>query len=896
VKQLLDHGLITHSHSPFASPVLLVKKKDGSWRFCIDYRKLNAITIKNKFPMPIIEEILDELQGSKVFTKLDMRSGYHQVRMLPTDEHKTAFKTHQGHYQFKVMPFGLTNAPATFQCIMNQVLQPFLRQFVLVFLDDILIYSKSIEDHIHHLQKVLETLRTHQLYLKASKCSFAQQSIDYLGHIISAEGVSTDPAKTQAMLHWPVPTSFTELRAFLGLTGYYRKFVQNYGILAKPLTVLLRNKQFQWNEQANTAFHQLKQAMITTPVLALPNFQAQFTVETDACIDGVGAVLMQNGQPIAYLSKALGDKHKNLSIYEKEFLALIMAVDKWRHYLQRQEFIILTDHRSLAYLSDQHLHSDLQKKAMTKLMGLQFKIKYRKGKENMAADALSRVAHMLAIQSISLVQPQWIQEVLNSYATDPHAQQLITQLLVSSPDANGYSLHQGLIKLHDLIWIGHNSALQTKLIAACHSSALGGHSGVNATYHRLKRHFVWKGMKTDVESYIKQCTICQQAKHSNTHPTGLLQPLPIPSGVWQDLSMDFIEGLPPSEGFTVIMVIVDRLTKFAHFIPIKHPYTATSVAKLFLDNIVKLHGMPHSIVSDRDTIFVSSFWKELFKLYKVNLHLSTAYHPQTDGQTERVNQCLEMYLRCSIQDSPKTWKSWLSLAELWYNSSYHTSIGCSPFKALYGYDPDLGAVPTDTATASPSVTQLIENRELHLQHLKHQLQQAQNRMKIFADRNRADQSFSVGDTVLLRLQPYTQSSVANRPFPKLSYKFFGPYTVLEKIGAVAYRLQLPADSSIHPVFHISQLKPFHPDYTPVYSTLPTVTDLEATAAVPEQILDRRLVKKGNTAIPQVLLTWTGLPKESTTWEDYHVVRKRFPAAPAWGQAESSAGGAVTAQG
>ena len=288
VKQLLDHGLITHSHSPFASLVLLVKKKDGSWRFCIDYRKLNSITIKNKFPMPIIEEILDELQGSKVFTKLDMRSGYHQVRMLPTDEHKTAFKTHQGHYQFKVMPFGLTNAPATFQCIMNQVLQPFLRQFVLVFLDDILIYSRSMGEHIQHIQQVLETLRTNKLYLKASKCSFAQQSLEYLGHIISDQGVSTDPEKTQVMLQWPIPTSFTELRAFLGLTGYYRKFVRNYGIIAKPLTLLLRNKQFQWTDQANTAFHNLKMAMTTTPVLALPDFQAQFTFETDACIDGIG--------------------------------------------------------------------------------------------------------------------------------------------------------------------------------------------------------------------------------------------------------------------------------------------------------------------------------------------------------------------------------------------------------------------------------------------------------------------------------------------------------------------------------------------------------------------------------------------------------------------------------
>jgi len=586
--------------------VLLVKK-DRSWWFCVDYRKLNDITIKNRFPMPVIAEILDELSGAKVFTKLDMRSGYHQVRMLPGDEHKTAFKTHQGHYQFKVMPFGLTNAPATFQCVMNEILQPFLRHFVLVFLDDILIYSTSLEDHTQHLEQVLATLRKHQLYLKESKCTFAKDSLEYLGHIISSQGVSTDPSKIHDMLQWPVPTSMTELRAFLGLTGYYRKFVKNYGIMAKPLTAILRLKHFAWNPTAQAAFDDLKVAMTRTPVLALPNFQEPFTVETDACQDGIGAVLMQKGQPIAYLSKALGEKHKSLSIYEKEFLALIMVVERGRHYLQRGEFFIQTDHKSLAYLNEQNLHSDMQRKAMTRLMGLHFKIIYKKGKDNIAADALSRVAHMMALQAVLVVQPAWVQEVLNSYTTDSRAQQLLQRLAITSPDNQGYSLDRGLIWYQGKVWIGSNSALQTKLIATCHSSALGGHSGIAATYYRLKKHFAWKGMKQDVENFVKQCTIYQHAKHSLQHPMSLLQPLPIPQGVWQNLTMDFIEGLPKSEGCSVILVIVDRLTKYAHFLPVKHPYTAATIAQLFMDHVVKLHGLPASIVSDRDTIFVSHF-------------------------------------------------------------------------------------------------------------------------------------------------------------------------------------------------------------------------------------------------------------------------------------------------
>lgn len=275
---------------------------------------------------------------------------------------------------------------------------------------------------------------------------------------------------------------------------------------------------------------------------------------------------MQKGQPVAFLSKALGEKHKHLSIYEKEFLALIMAVERWRHYLQRGEFIIRTDHKSLAYLQEQNLHSEMQRKAMTRMMGLQFKIMYKKGKENMAADALSRVGHIMAIQAVSSVQPAWIQEVLNSYTTDKQAQQLLQQLAITSPDQNGYSRHQGLIWFKGKIWIGSNLALQTKIIAACHASALGGHSGIAVTYARLKQHFTWKGMKVDVENYNKQCTVCQQANHSLQHPMGLLQHLPIPTGVWQDLTMDFVAGLPKSDGYSVILVMIDRLTKYAHFL------------------------------------------------------------------------------------------------------------------------------------------------------------------------------------------------------------------------------------------------------------------------------------------------------------------------------------------
>lgn len=272
--------------------------------------------------------------------------------------------------------------------------------------------------------------------------------------------------------------------------------------------------------------------------------------------------------------------------------------------------------------------------------------------DNKAADALSRVASEIQLTAISVSTPVWIQEVLKSYEMDPHAQDLLKELAVQSPNAQGFSLNNGLIYRQQQLVVGQNVGLHTKLIAAFHSSAMGGHSGVFATYQRLKKLFYWPGQKTDVELFVKQCQICQQAKHEHCKYPGLLQPLPIPQHSWQDLSMDFVEGLPKSGGYTVILVVVDRLTKYAHFIPVKHPFTASQIAQLFFTHIVKLHGLPRSIVSDRDKIFTSTLWQELFRLAGTKLHLSSAYHPQSDGQTERINQCLEMFLRCAVHQTP----------------------------------------------------------------------------------------------------------------------------------------------------------------------------------------------------------------------------------------------------
>jgi ribonuclease HI len=434
VKEMLDSRIIQKSSSPFSSPVLLVKKKDHSWHFCVDYRHLNAITMKGKYPVPIIDELLDELGGATCFSKLDLRSGFHQILLKPGEEFKTAFQTQFGHFEFRVMPFGLTGAPGTFQEAMNSTLAPFLRKFVLVFFDDILIFSKSYEEHLQHLQCVFQQLQVHDWKIKLYKCDFAQRSIAYLGHVISGAGIATDPQKISAVTGWPSPTNLKELRGFLELAGYYHKFMRHFGIIAKPLTELLKkNALFNWTPAHEDSSQAVKTALSSSPVLSLPDFSKPFSIETDASATGIGAVLSQGGHPLAFLRKALGPRSRGLSTYEKEYMAVLLAVQHWRSYLQLAEFIIYTDQQSLVQLMDQRLHTPWQQKLFSKLAGLQFRIVYKPSSSNHAVDALSRKkSHDSVCADVSVVTPSWILEVTSGYDKDPATLDLIAKLSIDT--------------------------------------------------------------------------------------------------------------------------------------------------------------------------------------------------------------------------------------------------------------------------------------------------------------------------------------------------------------------------------------------------------------------------------------------------------------------------------
>lgn len=437
---------------------------------------LNAITVKNRFPIPVIEEMMDALFGSKVYSKLDLRSGYHQIRVKDEDIHKTAFKTHLGHYEFLVMPFGLTNAPATFQCVMNEVFRDYIGDFVLVFFDDILIYSPTMENHVLHLKKVFQRLQNNQLYVKLSKCAFGQSQIEYLGHIISGEGVSADKKKIEAMCSWPVPKNLKSLRGFIGLTGYYRRFVKNYGSICKPLTNLLKKGAYVWSQEAEAAFTHLKEAMCNTPVLRLPDFTKHFAVETDACKTGVGAVLMQEGRPIAFFSQAISPRDMGLSTYEKELLAVVLAVQKWRGYLLGRRFVIRTDQEALKYLLSQKITTIVQQKWLTKLLGYDYSIEYKKGKENVVADPLSRQFEEATTQpeasAISVIQPKWKQELNESLENDEEIQQILTQLALDPQSIPDYSFTDGELRRQGRLYVGSNGGLRSQIIQNLHGRLL----------------------------------------------------------------------------------------------------------------------------------------------------------------------------------------------------------------------------------------------------------------------------------------------------------------------------------------------------------------------------------------------------------------------------------------
>lgn len=511
ISDLISAGLIRPSTSPYSSPILLVKKKDGTWRMCMDYRALNSVTVRDLFLIPTIDELLDELGHTSWFSKLDLRQGFHQILMHEPDTEKMAFITHQGHYQYRVMPFDLCNVPSTFQAAMNSLLTPFLCQFAVVFFDDILVYSDSLSSHIKHLEAIFQALLQGQFYLKRAKCLFAQSQVEYLGHVVSGKGVEPEPSKVRAIVQWPTPTSTKELRAFLGLTGFYQKFVKNYASIAAPLTTLLCKDAFVWIEASQAAFDQLKIAMNSALILAPPNFVEPFIVETDASGITMGAVLAQQGHPIAFFSKTFGPRLLHASTYIRELHAIVTTVRKWRQYLLRRSFTILTDHKSFRELMSQVIQTPEQYYYLSKLLGFDYTIQYKPSASNIIVDALSRVPSKSHGQLLLLSIPHFdfIDDLRRMLHANLDFQAQLSKVCSNPSDYRDYNIHNDLLLFQGRIWLNKNNPYIPTLLFEFHGTPLGGHLGVVKTTHRLESNFFWPTLRQNVKQFVRECKICQ---------------------------------------------------------------------------------------------------------------------------------------------------------------------------------------------------------------------------------------------------------------------------------------------------------------------------------------------------------------------------------------------------
>ncbi|WVZ94013.1 hypothetical protein U9M48_039957 [Paspalum notatum var. saurae] len=806
IDELLAKGYIRPSSSPWAFPVLLVEKKDtNEKRMCVDYRALNEVTIKNKYPLPRIDDLFDQLQGACAFSKIDLRSGYHQLKIRPSDIPKTAFTTKYGLYEYLVMSFGLSNAPTYFMHLMNRVFMDYLDKFIVVFIDDILIYSKTEEEHEVHLRLVLQRLREHKLYAKLKKCEFWIDEVPFLGHIISKGGIAVDPRKISAITNWEVPQTPKEVCGFLGLAGYYRRFIENFSKTAKPMTSLLeKDAAFKWTVDRQAAFDELKKRLTTAPVLTLPDQQKKFTVYCDASRDGLECVLMQEGKVVAYGSRQLCKHEVNYPTHDLELTAVSLK------YIFTQNELNIRQRRWLELIKDYDLE-----------------IHYHPGKANVVADALSR----------------------KSYANME-----IRESLKKGEAPDFKEDERGTLWYKNRICVPNVDSIRKLILSEAHDTAYSIHPGSTKMYYDLKERFWWPGTKRAVAEYVVVCDTCQRVKAEHQRPVGLLQPLKIPEWKWEEITMDFIVGLPRTQkGYNSIWVVVDRLTKVAHFIPVNTTYLGARLAELYISRIVYLHGVPKKIISDRGSQFTSRFWEQLHNSLDTKLRFSTSYHPQTDGQTERTNQVLEDMLRACVIQYGTSWDKCLSYAEFSYNNSYQDSLKKSLFEALY------------------------EDAEQQLRVVQENLKIAQSRQKSYADNRRRELNFKVDDFVYLKVSPMRGVRRFNMK-GKLAPRYIGPFKVLEKKGEVAYRLELPPSLlGVYDVFHVSQLKKCLrvPEEQAPLEDLNVQEDLTYTEH-PVKILETSERITRNKRIKMCRVQWSYHTEKEATWEREDEMREAYP--------------------
>ena len=932
--ELLGKNFIRASKSPAAAPVLLVRKPGGGIRFCVDYRGINAITVKDRYPLPLIRETLRNMATARWFTKLDIISAFHKVRMHPGEEWKTAFRTRYGLFEWNVTPFGLTGAPATFQRFINQVLQEYLDDFVSAYIDDIIIYSsESLSDHRRKVAEVLQKLKEAGLQCDIGKSEFEQDSVKYLGFIIEAEkGVRVDPKKIEAIRAWEVPKTLREVRGFLGFANFYRTFIPRFADLSAPLTHLTRKGVlFHWDDACQEAFTELKELFIKAPILAHFEEGRETEVEADASGWATGAVLSQRQddgtlRPCAYLSQKLSPAEANYEIHDKELLAIIKALREWRPELKMvPRFTILTDHKNLRYFNKARHLSERQMRWASLLAEFDYELRYRPGKQAARPDALSRreqdvpkgisderlsnrfrsMFAKVAIRpsrsveeqdgpldfttTIPLFEEQSLQdEWTRARSTDPIYQRVSQALKdgerrIAAETGVKTSLaeceldERGLLCFRKRIWIPNSEPLRTGIIQRIHDSYVTGHPGRDATYSILSRRFFWPGAAKDVRQFLRNCTVCGRSTAWRDTKHGLLKPLPIPQRIWAEISVDFITELPPvgPQGATNCLVITDRLTKSVILVAMKGT-TSADVAEVFWTHFYMHHGLPLAITSDRGPQFVGGFWRIVCERLSIQRRFSTAFHPQSDGATERANQEVERIIRAFSAYAQDDWGSLLPIVAMAINNRDATSTGLSPFFFTHGYHVD--PIGIDDAQDPREIQEMLPPEragETFVNRLRDATDWAQSAIAV-AQETQQDQAnrhrqaapvYKQGDRVWLNLRNVR----SQRPSKKLDW-LHARYTVEEVPTPHTVRLNVP--TGIHPVFHVELIRPAATDPLPsqiVDDTQPPPIEVDGENEwAIEEILQERTRRVGRKSQREVLVKWVGYAEPS--WEPIELVQ------------------------
>jgi len=774
-----------------------VQKPDGTLRLCVDYRALNNQTVKDRYPLPLIEDLLDRLLGATVFSS-DLQSGFHQICISDSDVPKTAFVTHKGLYEYLVLPFGLWNSPSLFQRAMNEVFGGL--DYVACYMDDMLIFSKSEAEHKIHLAKVLALLREHQFCAKLSKCSFFKSETKFLGHVVRAQGVHVNPEKVQVIKYWPEPTTATEVRSFLGLANFFRKFkfVMGFSTMALPLIKLsTQEHDFQFDSPARTAFGALRHALSHAPILAVPDPTKGYELVCDASGFGCGAVLLQDERPVAFWSYKMLPAETRYHAGEQELLAVVRALERWQHYLEGAVPLrVVTDHKpniTLATKPSSQL-SRRQVRWMQSMARFEFEWEWRKGVDNMA-DTLSTHPALLTTLQSAPPSVAFTERVAAGYAQDPFfADELKTRK---------FTFDGEFWRRNERIIVPYVGKLVEECMTMHHSAVYSGHLGKDRTIDLIVRNYWWPNLHSQVIKFVQHCDICQRTKVPTQKPAGLLQPLAILHDQWESISVDFITQLPETvKGHTAIITFVDRLTKMTHLVPTATTVGGKKFADIFIKEIFFKHGLPTSIVSDRDPRFTSDFSKEFNRQMGIEQHMSTAFHPQSDGQTERMNRYVETILRGFVNPAQDDWDTLLPLVEFAINNSYQASIKNTPFLLNYGRHPTTPANISVPVRGLPSKSKAAVIHEA-LRHAKACIKDAQHLMAKYANQKRRGVSFALGDFVLLHSKNLRLTFDGSK---KLMHRYFGPFEIVSKVGPVAYELKIPASMQMHDVFHVSLLK------------------------------------------------------------------------------------------